>query len=97
MEKEKLSTAEREAAKEKFFKLLFVKYNPDDELPTHKLEHFYDIYKQSHAEFDLLKRSNLRSFLETYRRNLRGKAAQGSADEVNLPSQIKAGIPTSFQ
>ena len=97
MEKERLATAEREAAKEKFFKLLFVKYNLNDELPTHKLEHFYDTYKQSHAEFDLLERSKLRSHLDTYRRNLREKAPQGSADEVNLPSQIKSSSATSFK
>ena len=97
MEKEKLSTAEIEAAKEKFFRLLFVKYNPDEDLAQHKLEHFYDTYKQIHAEFDLLERSKLRSHLDTYRRDLRGKAAQGSGDEVDLPSQIKAAVPTSFQ
>ena len=96
MEKERLATAEREAAKEKFFKLLFVKYNPDDELPQHKLEDFYDIYKQSHAEFDLLERSKLRLYLSTYRRELRGKAPQSSADEVDLPSQIKSSSSTSF-
>ena len=78
---------ERRAAKEKFFNLLFVKYEKKESFTQYKLELFYDKYKQKNQYFDLLDRSTLKIMLETYRRDNRGgKDVQGLNDEEELPS-----------
>ena len=78
---------EKRSAKEKFFNLLFVKYEKKESFTQYKLELFYDKYKQKNQYFDLLDRSNLKIMLETYRRDNRGgKDVQGLNDEEELPS-----------